>query len=171
MDNTLICKGISKETKDWVVGYYFLQIIDEKVIPTIQVINVNEYGLIIGATNHPIIFETRCKCTECYDNTTWKELTEDEKRAWRSNYKTKVDWQGKLIFDGDIVIDIKGDTYMVVWNSENCKYTLRKTYSSKYCKYILKKDNPDDNLDMNNWKKVVESACDSYLGYFSDENK
>jgi hypothetical protein len=41
--------------------------------------------------------------TGLYDGTKWEQLTEAEQKAWLDKGKTKEEWPGKMIFEGDIV--------------------------------------------------------------------
>jgi len=40
-----------------------------------------------------------------HDNTRWKQLIEKEKKDWIKTGKTKEEWNGKEIYEGDIISD------------------------------------------------------------------
>jgi hypothetical protein len=41
--------------------------------------------------------------TGLHDSTKWEQLTPEEQKAWLDKSKTKEEWPGKMIFEGDIV--------------------------------------------------------------------
>lgn len=38
------------------------------------------------------------------DNTKWEQLTPDEQNIWLDSNKTKEEWEGKEIYEGDIIV-------------------------------------------------------------------
>lgn len=51
-----------------------------------------------------VIPETVGQFTGLYDSTKWEELTEIEQKQWFNNGKTKEEWNGKEIYEGNIVL-------------------------------------------------------------------
>jgi hypothetical protein len=74
--------------------------------------------------------------TGLYDGTKWEQLTEAERKAWLDKGKTKEEWPGKMIFEGDIVkfldggIDHSGDA----WECENRGVV---TYNDNYPRFYI----------------------------------
>ena len=73
--------------------------------------------------------DTICQFTGLNDNTKWKSLNEQEKESFLSkwNYKesrknTPEDWNGRKIWENDIVKFDKSSNYPIVWNEEYCTF-------------------------------------------------
>lgn len=66
------------------------------------------------------------------DATKWKELTEQERESWINSGKMPSDWDGKKIFEGDIVKFSDGKTYLIVfmWGEFALKIKTKYTYDT-----------------------------------------
>jgi hypothetical protein len=56
--------------------------------------------------------------TGLLDGTKWEKLTDAERSAWLASGKTKAEWNGKMIFEGDVV-KIK-DTSRILGKKYTC---------------------------------------------------
>ena len=83
-------RGKRKDNGEWVYGYY-------EQFRGIDYIRDSE-GFI-----HEVTRESVGQFTGLYDSTKWEELTEKEQKAWLATGKTKEEWKGKEIYEGDIV--------------------------------------------------------------------
>jgi len=81
------------------------------------------------------------------DNTKWKDLTEEEQEMWLASGRTKEEWNGKEIYEGDIVkqhsgwwdetvvgeVVFKGGMFVVI---DCTKYTRREYLLNTTAKVI-----------------------------------
>ena len=72
------------------------------------------------------------------DSTKWEELTEDEKKEWIARRETAESWQGKEIFEGDIVeytefVGKEKALAVVKWSDDGAiGWSLQSKDSSKF---------------------------------------
>ena len=63
--------------------------------------------------------------TGLYDNTKFKDLSEEEQKEWLESGKTADEWQGRDVFEGDIVeiiYDWEPFTGVVVYDLEEADF-------------------------------------------------
>lgn len=98
----------------WVEGLPFIQDLDgmEQVCIAHHSISANDYSEICGENKNwfQIDPETLCQYTGLNDATRWEQLTDEEQKVFLSkrNYKEdrknrKEDWNGKMIWENDIL--------------------------------------------------------------------
>lgn len=66
--------------------------------------------------------------TGLHDKTKWDELTENEQREWKlfNGDKNQEDFQGKEIYEGDIVSMGDGNiSTLVFWDNDNCAFKFK----------------------------------------------
>lgn len=90
--------------------------------------------------------ETLCQYTGLNDNTKWEELTGLEKETFLSkwNYqedrKNKVeDWNGRKIWENDILRNEKGDIGVVQWFEEHAAFMIWNKTKHYVC-YLAEND-------------------------------
>jgi hypothetical protein len=60
-----------------------------------------------------------------HDNTKWEQISGKEQEAWLKQGKTKEQWNGKEIYEGDIVKPRGGNAlYVVYYDERACQYRL-----------------------------------------------
>lgn len=96
----ILFKGKRKDNGEWVEGFYVhlprgRYQKDEHLIQTVK-----ENGNI--GQLYEVIPETVGQFTGLTDNTKWEQLTTEEQSDWLKNH-TVDEWNGKQIFEGDIV--------------------------------------------------------------------
>ena len=69
---------------------------------------IEYYNLQNGSGGDEYILE---QFTGLHDSTTWKELTEQERKDWTMKGHMPSEWRGKKIFEGDIVV-LSDDTVL-----------------------------------------------------------
>lgn len=75
--------------------------------------------------------------TGLYDATRWEELTNDEQALWLATKKTKEEWKGKEIYEGDVV---KYDDYSLgcFLNRKQPRSTGEIFWELKYAQWQIK---------------------------------
>ncbi len=118
----VIFRGKRKDNGEWFYGYlvhqteYYGDSCDNYHIIAEGEFDYDEYR------SEEVIPETVGQYTGLHDNTKWEELTKEEQLDWLKNH-TVDEWNGKKIFEGDIVkekdvihngeIQIKGEIFKV----------------------------------------------------------
>ena len=87
--------------------------------------------------------------TGLYDNTKFKDLSEKEQKEWLESGKTADEWQGREIFEGDIV----------KYSDYEYSFTGIVTQDTVTCWWI-KGIYPDDNFNFDDVTDYSEYTCD-----------
>ena len=78
-----------------------------------------------GCVERDVIPETVGQFTGMYDSTKWEELTSDEQALFlyplEGGTRSKDDWKGKKIFEGDI-LDTPDRIVVVTWLDSNAQF-------------------------------------------------
>ena len=74
------------------------------------------------------------------DNTKWEQLTPDEQEGWLSSGKTKEEWNGKKVYEGDIIKfqTIKG----VVEYTNACAFEVMRKVNDLYDNTTIEEGEP-----------------------------
>lgn len=106
MSDRYLCKAKRTDNGEWVEGYYAF-------IDGVHYIYTGELcngGLYVVAERFEVGPSTLCQCTGLHDGTKWEELSKKEQKQFLSewNYEKerenqKEDWEGKKIWENDIV--------------------------------------------------------------------
>ena len=120
-------RGRRLDNFEWVYGYYyFIHVITEKgVINQAIICFTNEHGNFVEYAVDP---ETVGQYTGLKDNTKWDELTKVEQKEWIDKGENKETWNGKEIYEGDIV-EYYDSLYLVKWGEHS-------TNSGEYTGYL-----------------------------------
>lgn len=70
------------------------------------------------ALDNPDLY-TVLACTGLKDSTKWEELTLEEQEAW-CRHSTSAEWEGRLIYEGDVVEFLGGARGVIVWGEDDC---------------------------------------------------
>lgn len=93
---------------------------------------------IIKHHTHLVIPETVGQFTGLYDSTKWEELTTEEQAEFlypdNGGKRSKKDWKGKPIFEGDIV-SWGLNSFVIAW--QDYKFVLKKEKIAKPYDYVL----------------------------------
>lgn len=115
--------------KRWIYGYYYFEdgkhwikdINDMRVAYVVEDGSVGEF-------------------TGCKDSTKWEQLTREERFSWFYSGKTEEEWNGKEIYDGDIVQSTSNfvkletneptgkicrETYQIIYVEESAYFTTQ----------------------------------------------
>ena len=90
---------------------------------------VEYYNLQNGSGGDEYILE---QFTGLHDSTTWKELTEQERKDWTGKGNFPSEWKGRKIFEGDIL--------EVNFNDDCCNIGKQKAiikYSDKHASFLV----------------------------------
>ena len=93
-------RGKRKDNGEWVYGLYYAEPFydgEDVYIEHVHII-ITEQG-----NKYEVIPETVSQFTGMKDSTKWEELTEKEQKAWLATGKTKEEWKGREIYEGDVV--------------------------------------------------------------------
>jgi len=106
-------RGKRKDNGEWVYGYYYKNPYNQKV----YIIDLKDSGIfpvgniipgIVGY--HEVFPETVGQYTGLKDKAKWEELRL-EQREWLDKGKTKEEWEGKEIYEWDIVKKVSHDGF------------------------------------------------------------
>ena len=150
MSREILFRGQNKDNKEWSCGFLFGDGLIESSRKFIGGIVIEDYKGnaddrfdITGIDFCEVIPETIGQYTGLHDSTKWEQLSEDEKKKFLSewNYKEqrqniKEDWNGRKIFEGDIVRSKgKYDEHIGVIKFLNAKFyvdwKIRNKHSDK----------------------------------------
>lgn len=114
-----------------------------------------------GTVTYDFISGTVGQYTGLHDGTRWEELSEEEKEKFLSewNYEkdrrnTKDDWNGRKIFEGDIVKAEFSFNDFARDRVVHEEYIYEISYHEKYCYFYLKRKNNNLLFD-GNWSYAL----------------
>lgn len=128
----ILYRGKRKDNGEWVEGHLIWYKNDKALIMPLHTpisgLQICDTGII--CCTHiifEVIPETVGQYTGLNDNTKWEQLTKEEQSNWLKNH-TVEEWNGKKIFEGDILTDNPdnkiGNIFEVVWYEELAGFML-----------------------------------------------
>ena len=122
----ILFRGKRKDNLEWFEGYLFDDDAIENAKFFIGSIIIEEeypgYFAVTGRYFYEVDPETVGQYTGLTDNTKWEQLTKEEQSNWLK-FHTVDEWNGKMIFEGDIVRQIFEKNNIIVSSDwENDEY-------------------------------------------------
>jgi len=114
-------RGKRKDNGEWICGYlvkakinrlYRTPVVKYFIFTDVEWVQ-DDFGRLEMRGFYEVIPETVGQFTGLKDNTKWEELTKEEQKKWLIN-KTKEEWVGKEIYEGDSV-KYYGKIYKIVF--------------------------------------------------------